>query len=112
MNDETAETAETESDGTETVELTTGKTVAVRGLTGMEVALIGKRNAQLGDNPDEPGGIAIQIGIMLGHAKIRDAEAAGTAWLRAANAVDFTRVTGAIERMSGYGQGAQKRAVD
>jgi hypothetical protein len=96
---------------TEDLQLPSGETFTVRGLTGMEVALIGKRNAQLVDDPDAPGGIAIQIGLMLGKAKIRDAEAAGIAWLGEHDAADFTMVGNAIERLSGYGQGAQKSAV-
>lgn len=97
---------------TEDLELPSGETIAVRGLTGMEVALIAKRNAALADDPDAPGGIAIQIGFMLGKTKVRDAEAAGVAWLNAHDARDFTTVSDRIEALSGYGKGAQKSPVD
>lgn len=96
----------------EEIELPSGETVTVRGLTGMEVALIGKRNAQLIDDPDSPGGTAIQIGFMLGKTKVRDAEAAGVAWLNSHSANDFTTLGNAIERLSGFGKGATKSAVD
>lgn len=97
---------------TEDLELPSGETIAVRGLTGMEVALIAKRNAQLADDPDAPGGTAIQIGFILGKTKVRDAEAAGVAWLNSHSAVDFTTLGDRIEALSGYGAGAQKSAVD
>jgi hypothetical protein len=97
---------------TEDLELPSGETIAVRGLTGMEVALIAKRNAQLADDPDAPGGTAIQIGLMLGKTKIRDAELAGVAWLESHGAADFTALGNAIERLSGFGKGAAKSGVD
>lgn len=96
----------------EDLELPSGETIAVRGLTGMEVALIAKRNAQLQDDPDSAGGSAIQIGFMLGKAKVRDAEAAGVAWLNSHGASDFTALSDRIEALSGYGKGAQKSGVD
>lgn len=95
----------------EPLTLPSGEVVNVRGLTGMEVALISKRNAALKDDPDVPGGIAIQIGLMLGHAKIRDAEREGSAWLRSHSAADFTTFIDAIEARSGFGEGAQKSGV-
>jgi hypothetical protein len=98
---------------TEDLELPdSGETIAVRGLTGLEVALIGKRNAQLVDDPDSPGGIAIQVGLMLGRTKIRDAEAAGLEWLANHSGRDFTTVGDRIEALSGFGKGAQKSPVD
>lgn len=89
-----------------------GETIMVRGLTGLEVALIAKRNAQVVDDADSPGGIAIQVGLMLGKTKIRDAEAAGLEWLAAHDGRDFTVLGAAIERLSGYGKGATKSPVD
>jgi hypothetical protein len=98
---------------TEDLELPSGEVVPVRGLTGMEVALIAKRNAALADDPDAPGGTAIQIGfVVLGKTRVRDAEAAGVAWLNSHGASDFTTLGDRIEVMSGYGKGAAKRAVD
>jgi hypothetical protein len=97
---------------TEDLELPSGETIAVRGLTGMEVALIAKRNAQLADDPDAPGGTAIQIGLMLGRTRVREAEAAGEAWLNSHSASDFTTLGSKIEELSGYGKGAQKSTVD
>lgn len=97
----------------EELTLPSGEVVTVRGLTGMEVALIGKRNAQTADDPDAPGGTAIQVGFcVLGKAKVRDAEAAGIAWLNSHNAADFTALSDRIEALSGLGKGAQKSAVD
>lgn len=97
----------------EEIELPSGETVPVRALTGMEVALIAKRNAQLVDDADAPGGTAIQIGlIVLGKTKIREAEAAGIAWLNGHSASDFTTVMNKVEELSGYGKGAQKSTVD
>jgi hypothetical protein len=93
--------------------LPSGEEITVRGLTGMEVALIAKRNAQLADDPDAPGGTAIQIGFaVLGKTDVRAAEAAGVKWLNGHNAADFTTVGDQIERLSGYGKGAQKSVVD
>jgi hypothetical protein len=97
---------------TEELTLPSGEVVNVRGLTGMEVALISKRNAQLVDDPDSPGGVAIQVGLMLGKTKIRDAEAAGIEWLNSHSANDFTTLGSAIERLSGFGKGATKSTVD
>lgn len=97
---------------TEELTLPSGEVINVRGLTGMEVALIAKRNAQLADDPDAPGGTAIQIGLMLGKTRIRDAEAAGVEWLISHDAVDFTTLGDRIEALSGYGKGAQKSIVD
>lgn len=97
---------------TEELTLPSGEVVNVRGLTGMEVALISKRNAQLVDDPDSPGGVAIQIGLMLGKTRVRDAEAAGIAWLESHGADDFTTLGNAIERLSGFGKGAAKSKVD
>jgi len=97
---------------TEELTLPSGEVVNVRGLTGMEVALISKRNAALSDDPDSPGGVAIQVGLMLGKTKIREAEAAGVAWLNSHSATDFTTLGNAIERLSGFGKGAAKSAVD
>jgi hypothetical protein len=97
----------------EELALPSGETVSVRGLTGMEVALIAKRNAALADDPDAPGGVAIQVGFaVLGKTKVRDAEAAGAAWLADHQAADFTTLSDRIEALSGYGKGAQKRTVD
>lgn len=96
----------------EDFELPSGQHITVRPLTGMEVALISKRNAQLADDPDTPGGVAIQIGLMLGETKIRAAEAAGTEWLRTHSAADFLTLGNKIEALSGYGPGATKSAVD
>ena len=96
----------------EELTLPSGEVVNVRGLTGMEVALISKRNAQLVDDPDSPGGVAIQVGLMLGKTSIREAEAAGVAWLNSHSANDFTTLGNAIERLSGFGKGAAKSAVD
>lgn len=92
--------------------LPSGEVINVRGLTGMEVALISKRNAQLVDDPDSPGGVAIQVGLMLGKTRVRDAEAAGIAWLGSHSAADFTTLGNRIEALSGYGKGAQKSTVD
>lgn len=97
---------------TEELTLPSGEVMTVRGLTGMEVALIGKRNGQIQDDPDAPGGIAIQIGFMLGKTRVREAEAAGIAWLNSHSAPDFTAVGDAIERLTGYGKGATKSIVD
>lgn len=88
-----------------------GETVTVRGLTGMEVALISKRNSQLADDPDAAAGVAIQIGFMLGKRRVRDAENAGIAWLNSHGARDFTRMANAIEVKSGYGKGAEKSGL-
>lgn len=93
-------------------ELPSGETINVRGLTGLEFALISKRNAALVNNPDAAGGIAIQVGLMLGKTRIMDAEEAGTAWMIEHDARDFSALSDEIERLSGYGQGAQKRSVD
>lgn len=93
--------------------LPSGEIVTVRALTGMEVALIAKRNAQLVDDADAPGGTAIQIGlVVLGKTRVREAETAGIAWLKSHGAADFTTVMDAIEALSGYGKGAQKSGVD
>lgn len=92
--------------------LPSGEVVAVRGLTGMEIALISKRNAQLLDDPDHPGGAAIQIGIMLGKTKIREAEVAGIEWLKSHSGNDFKALADEIETRSGFGPGATKSAVD
>src|SRR5262245_12078091 len=98
---------------TEELTLPSGEVVPVRGLTGMEVALISKRNAATRDDDDAPGGAAIQIGfVVLGKTRVRDAEAAGIAWLNSHNAADFTKLGDEIERRSGYGPGAAKSAVD
>lgn len=97
---------------TEDFELPSGETVAVRGLTGMEVALIAKRNAQLAEDSDAVGGSAIQIGFILGKTRVRDAEAAGVAWLNSHSAADFTTLADRIETLSGYGKGATKSTVD
>lgn len=97
---------------TEDLVLPSGETIAVRGLTGMEVALIAKRNAQLTDDPDAPGGVAIQVGLMLGKTSVREAEAAGVAWLNSHGAADFTTLGSRIEALSGFGKGAQKSPVD
>lgn len=98
---------------TEEIELPSGETVTVRGLTGMEVALIAKRNAQLVDDLDAAGGTAIQLGfIACGKTRVRDAEAAGIAWLNSHSAADFTTLSDRIEALSGYGKGAQKSSVD
>lgn len=97
----------------EDLTLPSGEVVTVRGLTGMEVALIAKRNAALAGDLDAPGGTAIQIGFaVLGKARVRDAEAAGIAWLNNHGAADFTTLGDRIEALSGYGQGAQKSTVD
>lgn len=97
----------------EEIKLPCGEMAPVRGLTGMEVALIAKRNAQLVDDPDAPGGTAIQIGLVVcGKTKIREAESAGVAWLNSHGASDFTTVMDAIEARSGYGKGAEKSGVD
>lgn len=96
----------------EEFELPSGEKVAVRGLTGMEIALISKRNAQLADDPDAAGGTAIQIGFILGKTRVRDAEAAGIAWLNSHSGADFTTLADRIEALSGYGKGAQKSGVD
>lgn len=90
---------------------TSGEKVEVRGLTGMEVALISKRNSQLQDDPDHPAGVAIQIGFMLGMKRVRDAESAGIAWLNSHSANDFTSLANRIEELSGYGKGAQKSGI-
>jgi hypothetical protein len=92
--------------------LPSGEVMLVRGLSGLEVALISKRNAQLVDDSDAPGGVAIQVGLMLGKVKIREAEAAGIAWLSSHGAPDFTALGNRIEELSGFGKGAQKSAVD
>lgn len=98
---------------TEELELPSGEVVSVRGLTGMEVALISKRNAQLADDLDAPGGVAIQVGlVVLGKTRVREAEAAGAAWLESHSAADFTAVGNRIEALSGFGKGAQKSTVD
>ena len=97
---------------TEELTLPSGEVVPVRGLTGMEVALIAKRNAQTADDPDAPAGTAIQIGFMLGATRVRDAEAQGSAWLSSHSASDFTTLSDRIEALSGYGKGAQKSGVD
>lgn len=97
---------------TEDLELPSGEVINVRGLTGMEMTLIGKRNAQTADDPDTSAGTAVQIGFILGKTRVRDAEAAGIAWLNGHSAADFTGLSDAIERLSGYGKGAQKSAVD
>ena len=96
----------------EELTLPSGEVIAVRGLTGMEVALISKRNAQLADNPDAPGGVAIQVGLMLGKTRVREAETAGIDWLNSHDARDFTTLGNRIEELSGFGSGAQKSAVD
>lgn len=97
----------------EELTLPSGEVVTVRGLTGMEVALIAKRNAQTADDPDAPGGTAIQIGfVVLGETKVLKAEAAGAAWLIKHSGADFTAVGDRIEALSGFGQGAQKSTVD
>lgn len=101
------------SSNTEDVELADGETVTVRGLTGLEYTLIAKRNTQTADDPDAPAGVAMQVGFcLLGKTKVREAEAAGVAWLAEHGAVDIMRVGGAIERLSGLGKGAQKSVVD
>lgn len=95
----------------EDVTLRSGEQVTVHGLTAMQVALIGKRNAQDND-PDSPAGVAMQIGFaVLGKTKVRDAEAAGAAWLLEHTGGDFTVVAKYIEALSGYGQGAAKSDV-
>ena len=96
----------------EEFKLPSGELIDVRPLTGLEVALISKRNAQLVDDPDAPGGTAIQIGLMLGKTKIREAEAAGIAWLGSHSAPDFIALGDKIEALAGFGKGAQKSAVD
>lgn len=97
---------------TEDLELPSGESIAARGLTGMELALIAKRNAQLADDADHPGGTAIQIGFILGKTRVREAEVAGIEWLKSHGASDFTTLGNAIEALSGFGKGAQKSAVD
>lgn len=97
----------------EDIELPSGETVTVRGMTGMEVALIARRNRELMDDPDAAGGTAIQVGFaLLGKTRVREAESAGVAWLNSHTAADFTTVGDAIERLSGYGKGAAKSTVD
>lgn len=97
----------------EELTLPSGETVTVRGLTGMEVALIAKRNAATQDDPDAPAGTAIQIGfVVCGKTRVREAEAAGIEWLKSHGAADFTAVSDRIEALSGYGKGAQKSSVD
>jgi hypothetical protein len=116
MNAETETTTEPTTDTPETkreladdeVRMTDGSIMAVRGLTGMEVALIAKRNAALAGDPDAPAGTAIQIGFVLGNKRVREAELAGVAWLNTHNARDFSMVSDKIEAMSGFGAGAQK----
>lgn len=96
----------------EPLTLPSGEVVVPRGLSGLEIALISKRNAQLADDPDEPGGVAITIGFaLLGATRVREAEAAGKAWLVCHDAADFTAANNAIEALSGYGKGAAKRDV-
>lgn len=93
--------------------LPSGEEVHVRGLSGLEVALIGKRNGQLTDDPDAPGGIAIQIGFcVLGHKKVADAERAGIEWLETHSGADFQVLGDVIQQLSGFGQGAAKSVVD
>lgn len=95
----------------EEVTLKSGEQVTVRGLTGFEVALIGKTNANDSD-PDSVGGIGLQIGFaVLGKTRVRDAQAAGTAWLIEHTGGDFTEVVSHIEALSGYGKGAAKSDV-
>lgn len=99
--------------GDNELRLPSGEVVPVRGLTGLEVALISKRNAATRDDPDAPAGVAIQIGfIVCGERKVMAAERAGVAWLTTHDAADFTTLGDEIERRSGLGQGAQKSAVD
>lgn len=101
------------SDQDDELTLPSGEVVPIRGLTGMEVALISKRNAQLNDDLDAPAGVAIQVGLVVcGKTRVRDAEAAGTEWLLTHTAADFTAVGNAIEERSGFGSGATKSNVD
>lgn len=90
-----------------------GEIVPMRGLTGMEFALISKRNATTRDDPDAPAGVAMQVGfIVCGERKVLAAEAAGVRWLNSHSARDFQTVGDAIEHRSGFGSGAQKSGMD
>lgn len=95
----------------EDLTLPSGEQVTVRGLTGMEVALIGKHNAQDHD-PDSAGGIAMQIGFgVLNKTTVRDAETAGIGWLVSHGAADFNAVIDRLNALSGFGKGAAKSDV-
>lgn len=91
----------------EELTLPSGETVTVRGLTGLEVALIAKRDAATVDDFDAPAGMAAQIGLaVLGKTKVRDAELAGAAWLASHSGVDYAAVTRRIGALSGFGRTA------
>jgi hypothetical protein len=83
-----------------------GETVALRGLTGYEIALGSKTRGG-----DSLAINAFMIGLSMG-ADEKAAEPAGTEWMKTHLAGDYRAVTDEIQRLSGLGDDATKSGVD